>query len=70
MSVWGNIRRQADGKMERKEDISIESLQQKITELKVDIDCLLEDNKRLRQMIHDTNERLRGTHFYRPNLRI
>ena len=75
MSVWMDIHKISTGDDERKEDITIESQQQKIDMLKKQIEHLEIENKYLsdrckevNKKLRDFNERLRGTQFFRRDI--
>lgn len=75
MSVWMDIHKISTGDEERKEDITVESLQQKIDMLTKQIEHLNIENKYLsdrckevNKKLRDFNERLRGTQFFRRDI--
>ena len=75
MSVWMDIHKISTGDEDRKEDITVESLQQKIADMKKQIEHLAIENKYLsdrckevNKKLRDFNERLRGTRFFRRDI--
>lgn len=70
-----DIHKHSNGDAERKEDVTVESLQQKIEEMKKEINRLEIENEYLSNRLKETskklrdfNERLRGTRFFRIDI--
>ena len=70
-----DIHKISTGDEDRKEDITVESLQQKIADMKKQIEHLAIENKYLsdrckevNKKLRDFNERLRGTRFFRRDI--
>ena len=75
MSVWMDIHKHSTGDEERKEDVTVESLQEKIDMLTKQIEHLEIENEYLSNRLKETskklrdfNDRLRVTQYFRRDI--